>query len=99
MLQAVLNWAETATVQQTDAVQGLLHQCLGLSSSPSRQVRTAFAQDACALAQPVLLKAMYTHDASGLLQSNDMPCCEAKLLQVTLILLPLQRVTHSTLLM
>lgn len=96
MLQAVLNWAETATVEQTAAVQGLLHQCLGLSSSPSRQVRVAFAQDACALAQPVLLKAMYTHDAASLLQSNDMPCCEAKLLQVTLIL---QRLTHSTLLL
>ncbi|KAL0029509.1 hypothetical protein WJX79_000191 [Trebouxia sp. C0005] len=81
MLQALLTRAETATPEQAEGLQDLLHQGFALSSSPDRDVRVAFAQEAQAFAQPVLLKAMYSSQASGSSQSSDVSSYEAKLLQ------------------
>ena len=89
VLQALLSWAESAAPEQAEAVQQVLQQCLGLASSPCRQVRTAFAQQAPALAQPRLLKALYgVHPTSD---GSSVASLEAKLLQVgpQLALLPL----------
>jgi hypothetical protein len=82
MLQALLTRAETATPEQAEGLQDLLHQGFALSSSPDRDIRVAFAQEAQAFAQPVLLKAMYGSQASGSSQSSDVSSYEAKLLQV-----------------
>ncbi len=82
MLQALLTRAETATPEQAEGLQDLLHQGFALSSSPDRDLRVAFAQEAQAFAQPVLLKAMYGRQASGSSQSSDISSYEAKLLQV-----------------
>jgi len=82
MLQALLTRAETATPEQAEGLQDLLHQGFALSSCPDRDVRVAFAQEAQAFAQPVLLKAMYSSQASGSSQSSDVSSYEAKLLQV-----------------
>lgn len=87
MLQALLRWAETAPPDQADSVQELLHQCLGLGSSSSREFRVTFAHETSALAQPLLLKAMYGHTASGSSQQPDLAVYEAKLLQVGLVLI------------
>ncbi|KAL3137629.1 hypothetical protein ABBQ38_004906 [Trebouxia sp. C0009 RCD-2024] len=68
-LQAFLTWAKSAPPEQADTVQQVLQHCLGLASSPCRQVRMALARQAPALAQPHLLKALYgaddTLDGSG----------------------------------
>ena len=53
---------------------------MGLASSPCRQVRMAFAQQAPAFAQPHLLKALY--GAHHTLDGSDVASLEAKLLQV-----------------
>ncbi len=82
MLQALLTRAETATPEQAEGLQDLLHQGFALSSSSDREIRVAFAQEAQALAQPVLLKAMYGSQASGSSQPSDVSSYEAKLLQV-----------------
>ena len=81
-MQALLTRAETATPEQAEGLQDLLHQGFALSSSPDRDIRVAFAQEAQAFAQPVLLKAMYGSQASGSSQSSDVSSYEAKLLQV-----------------
>ncbi|KAL0053239.1 hypothetical protein WJX82_003001 [Trebouxia sp. C0006] len=81
MLQALLTRAETATPEQAEGLQDLLHQGFALSSSSDRDIRVAFAQEAQALAQPVLLKAMYGSQASGSSQPSDVSSYEAKLLQ------------------
>ena len=83
MLQALLTRAETATPEQAEGLQDLLHQGFALSSSPDRDIRVAFAQEAQAFAQPVLLNAMYGSQASGPSQSSDVSSYEAKLLQVS----------------
>ena len=90
VLQALLSWAESAAPEQAEAVQQVLQQCLGLASWPCRQVRMAFAEQAPALAQPRLLKALYgVHPTSG---GSSVASLEAKLLQVgpqlALLLLP-----------
>ena len=81
MLQALLTWAAKASAEQADAVQQLLQRCFALASSPNREVRLAFAQEAPALAQPQLLKALY--GCHGSLDRADTASLEAKLLQVS----------------
>ena len=80
MLQALLTWAESAPSEQAEAVQQLLHHCFDLASSPSREVRLAFAREAPALAQPQLLKVLY--GAPGSPSGADSASLEAKRLQV-----------------
>ena len=87
MLQALLTWSERAAVSHPETVQELLHSCLDLSTDSSPQVRAAFAQDAHAFAQPVLLKAVYAQGVSGTTEQVDIASCEAKLLQVSMLCL------------
>ena len=87
MLQALLTWSEKAAVSHPETVQELLHACLDLSTDSSPQVRAAFAQDAHAFAQPVLLKAVYVQGVSGSTEQVDIASCEAKLLQVSMLCL------------
>lgn len=78
-LQAFLTWAKSAPPEQADTVQQVLQHCLGLASSPCRQVRMALARQAPALAQPHLLKALYGADDT--LDGSGVASLEAKLLQ------------------
>lgn len=82
MLQAVLIWAGSTCTDHPEAVQQLLQQCLRLAASPNREVRLAVAQEAPALAQPQLLKALYSHTSPSSSSGSDTANLEAKLLQV-----------------